>query len=96
MPSPLSSKLDWVLANPLWAASLNPILSNPLNTSQILTGISLVTGANIIPHKLGKIMQGWNLTDINSGVTVYRSAPFNSTNLTLTSSGPATVNIEVF
>jgi hypothetical protein len=96
MSGPLSPKLDWSLANPKWAASLNPILAKPLTSSQTLKGIVLAEGSNVILHKLARQMQGWYITDLNAAVTIYRSAPFNSTTLTLTASGAATVNIEVF
>jgi hypothetical protein len=96
MSAPLSPKLDWALANALWAATLNPIIASPQSSSQILKNISLVAGTNIIQHKLGRQMQGWYFTDINAAITYYRSAPMNSTTLTLTCSGPAVVNIGVF
>ena len=95
MAAQLSSKLSWELANPKWAASLNPVLAIPQNSGQIIT-CNLVTGANIINHGLGRMMQGWSITDINAAVTVYRSAPFNNSTITLTSSGAATISLEVF
>lgn len=92
----ISSKLPWNLMNPKLASILNPLLAMPQSSAQLIIGFNLVTGANIIPHKLGRQMQGWSLTDLTATITVYRSAPFNSKTLTLTASGPATVNIEVF
>lgn len=92
----LSTKLSWELANPLWAASLNPILAKPQTSGHTIMSFHLVTGINIIPHKLDRLMQGWVITDINDAITYYRSAPFNNLTLTLTCSGPAIVNIEVF
>ena len=96
MSAPLSSKLSWELANPLWASTLNPIIANPQSGAQIITGFQLQTGVNIINHKLGRLMQGWSIVDINAAITYYRSAPMNDKTLTLTCSGPAIVNIEVF
>jgi len=96
MAGQLSSKLPWSLANPKWAASINTLLALPQSNGKLLTGIVLTNGVNIIPHGLGREIQGWILTDLNAAVTIYRSAPFNQTTLTLTSSGAATVNIEVF
>lgn len=96
MAQPLSSKLDWPAANPLWAAAINPVLANPIANVSFLTNISLINGITVINHGLGRMMLGWFLSDINAGVMVYRSAPFNSKTLTLTSSGAATVSIGVF
>lgn len=96
MATPLSPKLDWESANPLWAQALNPVLANPLNTAQILPPTSLAVGPNIINHKLGRMMQGWFLTDIQGIATIYRSAAMNSTTLTLTSSAAVVASIGVF
>lgn len=79
-----------------WASELNPLLANPINNASILKGVSLVTGVNVINHKLGRILQGWVITDRDSGATIYRSAPKNDLTLTLTSSGAAVVDIMVF
>lgn len=92
----LSTKLPWAQANPLWAAQLNPVLANPLSTMNILTGIKLAVGNNVINHLLGQQQQGWIITDINGASTIYRSAPFNELTLTLNSSAIVTVNIGVF
>jgi hypothetical protein len=96
MAQPLSPKLEWPLANPLWAQTLNPVIANPLNNVKIIQGYNLVSGINRINHGLGQLQQGWFLTDVNAAITVYRSSPFNNQTLTLTSSGAATVNIGVF
>lgn len=79
-----------------WASELNPFLANPLNGVSILEGVSLINGVTVINHLLGQKQQGWFLLDINGAATIYRSAPFNSTTLTLTSSAAVTVNIGVF
>lgn len=79
-----------------WASIINPLLSKPMLQGQNLENVTLVTGTNIINHKLGRKLQGWTITDIDAAVTVYRSAPMNDLTLTLTSSGNATANIWVF
>jgi len=96
MARPLSPKLDWNTANPIWAQSLNPVIANPMNNVSILENIVLKTGSNIINHKLGRMMIGWVLTDIQADQNVYRSAPLNDLTLTLTASGPVTLSIGVF
>lgn len=92
----LSSKLPWEKANPLWATALNAVLSNPTSNPSLLTGVQIVTGVNVINHGLQQTQQGWFVVDTNAAITLYRSAPFNDLTLTLTASGPATVNIAVF
>jgi hypothetical protein len=75
---------------------INQLISLPLNQGSILQNVSLDSGANVIPHKLSRVQQGWFFTDITAAATVYRSAPFNSTTLTLTSDAATTVNLFVF
>lgn len=96
MATPLSPNLSWDKANPIWAASLNPVIANPLNGISILQNIKVFTGKNIINHGLGRLQQGWFLTDLQGNITLFRSAPFNSNTLILTSSGNATLSIGVF
>ena len=82
-----------------WASVINPVLAQPINNGLILTSIKLVTGNNVINHRLGRPLQGWILTSVNSPVTLYDKQSTNpSTDLTLVlnSSGAATVNILVF
>jgi hypothetical protein len=79
-----------------WASQINPVLNNQLVNGLLLTGIVLAAGPNTISHKLGRQMQGWVVTDSTSAVTVYRSAPFNSSTLTLTSSGAGQLSLWVF
>lgn len=96
MATPLSNKLDWESANPIWAATLNPVIANPLNTAKILSSVALVIGSNTINHGLGRQMTGWFLTDIQGAATVYRSAPMNASTLILTSDAAVVCNIGVF
>lgn len=96
MAIPLSPKLEWELANPLWAQALNPVVNNPLNNVRILQNQNLINGVTVINHGLGRTMLGWFLTDIAGAATIYRSQPFNGTTLTLTSSAAVVVNIGVF
>lgn len=96
MATPLSNKLEWESANPIWAAALNPVISNPVNSTHVLGGVSLAVGSNTVNHGLGRTLQGWFLTDIQGAATVYRSAPFNALTLTLTSDAAVVCNIGVF
>lgn len=87
---------DPKLAQTKWKSILDPLLAKPFSSGQILTGVSLISGDNIINHKLGRKLQGWIISDITAAVQIFRSAPLNETTLTLNSSGSAIVNIFVF
>ena len=79
-----------------WKSILDPIIANPVNNSLLLPNVSLSAGVNVINHKLGRMMQGWIISDINGVSTVYRSAAYNILTLSLTSSAPVTISLVVF
>lgn len=95
----LSPKLDWELANPKWAATLNPIIANPLMSGQIISGIKLNTGANVINHGLARKLVGYLVILNSAAQTFYDSQATNQRpdlTLILNSSGAATVSLYVF
>jgi hypothetical protein len=92
----LPRQLPWEISRDRWASAINPFLANPTNNISILNDVKLINGVTIINHLLGQTPQGWFITDINGAATVYRSAPYTSTTLTLTSSAAVTVSIGVF
>ena len=94
MQLPIKIPFDLMLTK--WSSILNPLIANPLNQISILKNINLASGNNQIPHLLGRMQQGWFLTDINAAATVYRYSPFNGDFLYLNASAPAVVNIGVF
>lgn len=96
MATPLSNKLEWALANPIWASALNPVIANPVNYSRIISGVQLAIGENVINHQLGRQMLGWFLTDIQGIANIFRSQPMNNLTLTLTSDAVVSVNLGVF
>lgn len=96
MAAPLSSKLDWEKANPLWAATLNPVIANPLLQGNLIQNIALINGNNIINHGLNRMQIGWFIVDQNATALFYRIASFNSKTLNLNSSGAVTVSLWVF
>lgn len=96
MSAPLSSKLDWQLANPIWASQLNPIIASPLSSSRIIKNYPLINGVTIINHGLGRLMQGWFIVDITAAATIYRSQPLNGSTLILTSNAAVICDIGVF
>lgn len=79
-----------------WATQINPVLGNPLLKGNLLRGLALNTGANVINHLLSRKQQGWVLTDATGTATLYRSAPFNTLTLELTASAPITVDLLVY
>lgn len=79
-----------------WKSKIDPIISNPFVSGKALNGVNLNAGSTTIPHGLSGAQQGWVLTDVSGDSTIYRSAPFNSTNLILTSTAAVTVNLWVF
>ena len=96
MALPLNQNLSQMQT--LWKSQLDQLLANPLNQIVILKNVQLEFGDNVINHKLGRVQQGWFLTDIQGEVFVYRppTSSFNNLTLTLNSSGDVTVNIGVF
>jgi hypothetical protein len=95
----LSPKLEWTLANPKWAATLNPIIANPANNGRILKNISVVSGTNVINHTLGQTLQGYFVIMNNANVTFYDKQSTNQTpqlTLNLVASGTAIISLYVF
>lgn len=80
-----------------WSSSLNPVIINQLVTGQFLQNISLNAGSNVVNTKLSKTQSGWFIVDNSTpSIDIYRSAPFNSSTLTLTASAPCTISLWVF
>ncbi len=99
MAGSLSPNLDWKLANPKWAASLNPLLANPLMGGRLLEGIVLTTGVNNISHGLQRKLRGYFVVLKSANVTIYDSQATNQMpdlTLILNASGAATVTLYVF
>lgn len=93
----LSNKLPWELANPKWAATLNPILALPILQGNLISNISLTASTSRpINHLLGRIPIGWFLTDNDSQAVVWRSAESNQYTITLESDANTTISIWVF
>lgn len=96
LPTIKSDDKEFQLMQDKWSSIINPVLANPLTKTNILKDIQLGTGVNVINHLLGRMMQGWYVTDIDASVSIFRSQPFNNSTLTLTSSGACTINLAVF
>jgi len=90
---------DTVQMQTKWAAQLNPIIDNPISQGILLKNQVLVSGANVINHKLGRKLQGWIVTRIRASATLYDTQDANSSpalTLQLTASAGVTVDLYVF
>lgn len=94
----LPQKLPIDLMQTKWAAELNPLLTVPITQGVALKGIVLVSGNTVINHKLGRLMQGYFITDQNAVASINRlsTAAFNDLTLTLSSTASVTINLWVF
>lgn len=97
MAGNLSPKLDWPLANPKWAATINPVLSLPILNGTQIDAVNLAGGqARAINHLLQRMPQGWFLVDQNTDAIVWRAAAFNNLTLSLQADADVTVSIWVY
>ena len=97
MAGSLSTKLPWDLANPKWAASLNPLLANTLIQGSQIDGIILAAGvAKAINHNLGQRPNGWFVVDNVANSNIWRTQAFTTTVLTLQASANTTISIWVY
>lgn len=95
----LPQELPWHMADNLWAAQINPFLSNPALNCVLLKNVSLTTGANIINHRLGRALQGWYPVRIRAAATFFDTQDTNQTptlTLNLNSSAAVVVDLVVF
>ncbi len=97
MAAQLSAKLDWELANPLWAAALNPVINNPIVLGHQISNIVMASGVPVvINHGLDRMMQGWYLVDNNANCIVWRTQNLNTKTLTIESSADTTIALWVY
>lgn len=87
---------EFQLMQSAWAGVLNPYLKQPLLNGILLTGVELGVGNTVLNHKLGRIPQGWIITDIDGTAEIYRNAAFNNLTLTLNSDTAIVVGLWVF
>lgn len=96
LPFIKSDDLTLSLIQTKWKSVIDPVVKNPANSSILLRNITLKVGANVINHRLGKDMTGWQIVDINGAAQIYRSNELNDLTLTLTSDAAVTVSLLVF
>jgi hypothetical protein len=59
LPISQTNILPLSLMQNTWAAQLNPVLANLLVQGSLLSSVPLVSGANIINHRLGKLLTSY-------------------------------------
>jgi hypothetical protein len=82
-----------------WKALLDPVIANPLQSGQLLTGIPLASGTNTINHGLGRQLRGYFIVMNSASATFYDNQSTNQMpqlTLILNSSAPTTVSLYVF
>ncbi len=80
-----------------WAEQLNPVISNPLMSGQILKLVTLQIGSNAINHKLGRALQGWYIVRQRAAANIYDTQDSNTRpNLTLLLTSDAVVTADLF
>lgn len=92
----LPQQLDLPKMQTTWAQQLNPVIANALVQGQQLNNIQLINGVTVVNHKLGRKMQGWIVVDMDAASIIYRSQPFNTLTLTLTSNAAVSISLWVF
>jgi hypothetical protein len=82
-----------------WSKQINPALASPIYQGQQLEGIALVSGANVVNHGLGRVLQGWWVVRQRSSASIYDTQDSNQMpqlTLTLNSSAPVSVDLWVY
>lgn len=93
----LSTKLPWELANTKWSSILNPILALPILNGNQVDDVKLVANVpQAINHLLGRLPQGWFITDNNANTTVWRTADFTQFTITLEATANTTISFWIF
>lgn len=97
MAAPLSTKLEWNLANPIWASTLNPIVANPILSGKAVDSITLTANTPLtINHGLARNQVGWFITDQVGAASVARTKPLNSLTLTLEATAATVITLWVY
>lgn len=99
LPNFQGGDIPFQMLQSAWGGILNPFLSNPTLQNLILKNVSLVTGANVINHKLQRKLQGWSIVRQRSAATLYDNQDTNQTpdlTLVLVSSANVSIDLVVF
>lgn len=87
---------DFNLLQTNWSAILDPIVDRQQNRSNLLLAVPLIIGTNIINHKLGRKLVGWNIIGQDAAAAIYDAQATNqSQELTLVLISNAVVNLKL-
>lgn len=82
-----------------WSTAINPVLKFPINQGDVLQGVVLAIGTNVINHLLGRKLIGWFIVRQRALANVYDTQDSNTRpaiSLFLVSDAVVTVDIFVF
>jgi hypothetical protein len=74
---------------------LTPILDSKVVDSLVLKDVEVVSGNNVVSHKLGRTMFGYLVIRKSANIDIY-DIEVSKTTLTLNCSGAATISVLVF
>lgn len=92
----LPLRLPFSLFQDRWATIINPVVNFAPNQGLLLKNVPIVTGVNVINHKLQRNQQGWSIIDQDATASIYRSQPLNDLTLTLMSTANCNIALWVF
>lgn len=82
-----------------WSSILNPLIAQPLSQALILPHLIIMTGSNIINHRLGRVLQGYLVILNQENATFYDDQENNQMpdlTLNLISSADTIISLMVF
>jgi len=83
-----------------WASLINPLLNSPESKGFILKDIAIASGANIIDHRLGRPLQGWQVVRMQGAFAelydTQATNPRPNLTLNLTSNAATVIDLKVF
>ncbi len=82
-----------------WNAQISPVIEQPLVRGHLINNITLISGTNVIDHRLSRKLQGYIVVLKSANVTIYDNQstnPMPDKTLILVASGPATISAWVF
>lgn len=96
----LPQQLTFAQLQTKWASIINPLLKNPTNDASLLQNVVMISGNNVINHKLGRKLQGWIPVRYHGVYAqLYDTQDTNQTpqlTLNLNASAPVVVDLLVF
>lgn len=93
----LSQKLPWELAQTKWSSTINPFLALPILNGNQINDIDLLASKPLaINHLLGRVPQGWILTDNSANSVIWKARDFSQYTITLEASADTTISIWIF